>query len=438
MAIVDVLKFEASADVFAWKYPNAELGTWTQLIVHETQEAILFKGGQALDLFGPGRHTLETANIPLLQSLINLPFGGKSPFAAEVWFVNKVHALDVKWGTPAPLQLQDPKYQLFVAVRSFGQFGVQVEDSRKFLLKLIGALPIFDRESLVTYFRGLLMMNINELISSYLVRKKISILEINAYVGEIAEHIQERLAPIFQEYGIRLLNFNIGSINIPDNDPSTVKLKEALAKKAEMDIIGYTYQQERTFNTLEGAAKNEGGGGANIMGAGIGLGMGFGVGGAVGGQMAGLTQQMDTSAYTRRCSRCQSLNRAEAAFCMSCGGKLGDPQPPLAQEVECSRCGKPFPATAKFCPDCGDPNRPCPKCGADNAEDAAQCRKCGTSLLPPRSCAKCGEQLEGPVKFCPNCGTGVAELRCGNCQHEVKPGQKFCLECGHSLTKQED
>ncbi|MBB6672031.1 SPFH domain-containing protein [Cohnella nanjingensis] len=438
MAVVDVLKFEAPADVFAWKYPNSELGTWTQLIVHETQEAILFKGGRALDLFGPGRHTLETANIPLLQSLVNLPFGGKSPFAAEVWFVNKAHVLDVKWGTQAPLQLQDPKYQLFVAVRSFGQFGVQIEDSRKFLLKLIGAVPLFDREALITYFRGLLMMNINELISSYLVRKKVSILEINAYVGEIAEHTRERLAPIFEEYGIRLLNFTIGSINIPDNDPSTVKLKEALAKKAEMDIIGYTYQQERTFNTLEGAAKNEGSGSANVMGAGIGLGMGFGVGGAVGGQMAGLTQQMDTSVYNKKCGKCQSLNRSDAGFCMTCGAKMNDLQPAAPQEVECSRCGKSFPASAKFCPDCGDPNTPCPKCGADNAVDAAQCRKCGTSLAPPKACGKCGEKLEGDVKFCPNCGTSTAELRCGNCQHEVKPGQKFCLECGHNLTKQEE
>ncbi len=102
MAIVSVVKYDGSPDVFAWKYPDSELGTWTQLIVNESQQAILFKGGQALDVFEAGRHTLSTANIPFLEALINLPFGGQSPFSAEVWFVNKQFNLDVKWGTPSP------------------------------------------------------------------------------------------------------------------------------------------------------------------------------------------------------------------------------------------------------------------------------------------------------------------------------------------------
>ena len=110
MAIVDVVKYNGGPDVFAWKYPNSELGTWTQLIVNESQEAILLKGGQICDVFGAGRHTLETANIPILNKLINLPFGGRSPFSAEVWYINKVFSLDVKWGTSSPIQLQDPKY----------------------------------------------------------------------------------------------------------------------------------------------------------------------------------------------------------------------------------------------------------------------------------------------------------------------------------------
>lgn len=239
MAIVDVVKHDGNADIFAWKYPNQELGTWTQLIVNESQEAILFKGGQALDLFGAGRHTLETQNIPLLQTVVNVPFGGKSPFTAEVWFVNKINSLDVKWGTTAPLQLQDPKYEIIVGVRSFGQFGVKIEDTRKFLLKLIGTVPVFDKDALVKYFRGVLMMNIHELISTYLIHKKISILEINAYIGEMSKHIEQRVGPVFEEYGIRLLNFYIDSINMSDNDPATSRLKEALAKKAEMEILGY-------------------------------------------------------------------------------------------------------------------------------------------------------------------------------------------------------
>lgn len=432
MAIIDVVKFDGPADVFAWKYPNQELGTWTQLIVNESQEAILFKGGKAMDAFQAGRHTLSTANIPLLQQIVNLPFGGRSPFTAEVWYVNKIHALDVKWGTATPLQLQDPKYQIIVSVRSFGQFGLQISDASKFLLKLIGTIPVFDKDAMIRHFRGLLMMNIKELISSYLVFKKISILEINAYMSEISKHIEERIEPVFAEFGIRILNFYIDSINIPDDDPATARLKEALAKRAEMDILGYTYQQERTFDTLEGAARNEGAASSGVMGAGMGLGMGFGIGGAVGNQMSGLAGQMNVAAYNKACPKCQSMNRDDAQFCISCGHSYVTPAAaPKAEEIECSNCGKLFPAGAKFCLHCGDPNNACEKCGADNPIEAAQCAKCGHKF-GGNPCRECGSEVDPAAKFCPNCGTSMS-LKCGQCQHDVKPGQKFCLECGNKL-----
>jgi membrane protease subunit (stomatin/prohibitin family) len=120
MAMIQVVSFDSGLDpheVLAWRYRDPEnpgkgdeLGTWTQLVVDESQEAILYRNGQALDLFGPGRYTLSTANMPLLSKVVNLPFGGESPFKAWVWFVNRVHSLDVKWGTVSPIQLQDPKY----------------------------------------------------------------------------------------------------------------------------------------------------------------------------------------------------------------------------------------------------------------------------------------------------------------------------------------
>lgn len=148
MALFEVIKYEGTPDMFAWKYPNEEIGTWSQLIVSESQEAILFKDGRAYDVFTSGRYTLETQNIPLLNKVINLPFGGESPFSAEIWFVNKVHSLDIKWGTPTPIQFQDPKYKVFVPIRSYGQFGVQIEDSKKFLIKLVGTLTAFDKETI--------------------------------------------------------------------------------------------------------------------------------------------------------------------------------------------------------------------------------------------------------------------------------------------------
>lgn len=182
MAIISVIKYDGSPDVFAWKYPNNELGTWTKLIVNESQEAILVKGGQVCDVFSAGRHTLDTANIPILNKLINLPFGGRSPFTAEVWYINKVFSLDVKWGTSTPIQLQDPKYKVFVPVRAFGQFGIQIEEAKKFLLKLVGTLPLFDKGSILKFFRGVYLTKAKDVISSYLVHKNISVLEINAYI----------------------------------------------------------------------------------------------------------------------------------------------------------------------------------------------------------------------------------------------------------------
>lgn len=436
MALIEVVKYDGPPGVFAWKYPNQELGTWTQLIVNESQEAILFKGGQALDSFSAGRHTLSTANIPILSNIVNLPFGGKSPFTAEVWYVNKANSMNVKWGTSSPLQLQDPKYKIMISVRSFGQFGVRIDNPRKFLLQLVGTLPRFDQDTMVNYFRGLLMSNINELISSYLVHKKISILEINAYVAEISKHIQGRLASTFLDNGIELNNFYIDSINIPEDDPATIRLKEALAKKAEMDIIGYTYQQERSFNTLEEAAGNPGNPGVGMMNTGMGLGLGMGFAGPAMEMVNRMTRGMNFDTGTtvirqelRSCHKCGVMNSVEGKFCSGCGQALGNAQQgtPLVSKIKCLECGHELTAGAKFCPGCGDPYHACPACGADNPDGATSCVSCGKDM--PRACGKCGGKVAPGVKFCPHCGDSLF-IKCSGCGHELKAGQKFCAECG--------
>ena len=258
MAIVDVVKYNGTPDVFAWKYPSEELGTWTQLIVNESQEAILVKGGQALDIFGAGRHTLETLNIPLLRKVINLPFGGRSPFTAEIWYINKAYNLDIKWGTPTPVQIKDPQYGIFAPVRSNGAFGIHIADARKFLIKLVATMPTFDSTSITKYFRGLYVTKVKDSISNYLVHKRISILEINAYLDELSQYMKERIQPVIEEYGLELVSFYVNEISVPEEDSAIKQLKAALSKRAEMDILGYSYQQERSFDTLEGAAKNTG------------------------------------------------------------------------------------------------------------------------------------------------------------------------------------
>lgn len=428
MAIVDVIKYNGNPDVFAWKHPNSELGTWTQLLVNESQEVILLKGGQVCDVFGAGRHTLETANIPILNKLINLPFGGRSPFSAEVWYINKVFSLDVKWGTSTPIQLQDPKYKVFVPVRAFGQFGIQIEDSKKFLIKLVGTLPQFDKNTILKFFRGLYLTKSKDVISSYLVHKNISILEINAYLDEISTYLLEKISPMFGDYGIKLASFFVNDINVPEDDSAVMQLKKALAKRAEMDIVGYSYQQERSFDTLEGAATNPGSIQGGLMGAGIGLGMGVGMGGTIGQQFSGLTQNLNTT-ETKECPNCKARIGINEKFCNHCGSNTTEPkqEEQKAREITCSSCNAKLTETTKFCPECGKKYNPCHKCKADIPEGAVSCPSCGAKL--PIPCPGCGHMLDGNHKFCPECGYSLIK-KCKNCGNQLNGNTKFCPECG--------
>ena len=239
MAIVDVIKYNGEADVFAWKYPNEELGSWTQLVVSESQEAILIKGGKVLDVFGGGRHTLDTANVPFLKKLINLPFGKKSPFTAEIWFINKGYNLDIKWGTPAPIQIQDPKHGIFIPVRANGIFSIRISNSKKFFIKLVATMPTFDKVKISDYFRGVYVTKVKDAISNYFIKEKISFLEINTYMDELSETLKEAIYPIMDDYGVELVSFYVNDISVPEDDIGVKTLKSALAKRAEMEIIGY-------------------------------------------------------------------------------------------------------------------------------------------------------------------------------------------------------
>lgn len=375
MAIAEVIKYNGGKNDFIWKFPNEEIGTWSQLIINEVQEAILLKDGKICDCFGPGRYTLDTLNIPILNKIINIPFGQKSPFKAELFFVNKLHILDIKWGTVSPIQIQDPKYKIYVSLRSFGQFGVKIDDSVTFFRKLIGTNKNFSKDELISFFRGIYLTKIKDTISSYLVKKSISILEINAYLEELSLYIQDKLSPFFKEYGIEMLNFYINDINFPDDDESIKKLKDALSKRAEMDIVGYSYVQQRSFDTLEGAATNNSGNLSNdFINAGIGITLGNSFGNVMGKNIG---SQIDVT-----------------------GEKV-------EKIAKCIACGKSFDGNANFCPYCG------------NAQKKI-CNKCGSiqSNIEAKFCFQCGESL---IKVCPNCKT------------EIEENGKFCSCCGHRI-----
>ena len=422
MALIDVASWTPAPNVYAWRHPNRELNTKSQLIVSEGQEAVLLNEGRAFGPFGPGRHVLNTANYPFLSGLIKIVTGGAAPFPAEVWFVSKATKLDVKWGTNGAIQVEDPKYHIILPVRAFGQYGLVVEDSNRFLLKLVGMIPAFTAGVLSDYFKGIVIMHCKDLIAKCLVEKNISVLQMSAHLNEIAENVERSVAEILAGYGVRLTNFTILSISTDEEDPSVKQLRKALATKAEMDIVGYTYQQKRSFDTMETAAGNTGNG--NMMNAGMGMGMGMGIGVGMGNVMGGMAANLQT-APTKKCPACGKDIDANAAFCPFCGGNSAAPQ---SKGIICDKCGKTAPEGNKFCPFCGDEFCCCPECGTDNAKGAVHCRSCGKKLIAA-VCPGCGAEVADGAKFCGSCGYKMIR-NCVNCGAQLAPGAKFCPECG--------
>ena len=295
MALIDRIKYDApSDDAVVWKFPGEDIRLGAQLIVNESQEAIFFKGGKALDTFGPGTHTLSSDNIPLLRKLINLPFGGKTPFTAEVYYVNKTVKRDLRWGTAGPIQVIDPLYNYPVSVRAFGRWGMRVNDTRSFIAQLVGTQTssalkgYIGSERIEEYFIGEIGQRLSDALAKFFVEKNISIFQVSAKINELSSFIGSDITPEFQRFGIEIVNFNVERISIPEEEQK--KFQEILGKRMEIDQIsqaqvGQAYATMRTFDTLEKAAENEGGGAGQLMGAGLGLGAGLGAGVPVGQQI---------------------------------------------------------------------------------------------------------------------------------------------------------
>ena len=288
MALIDVVKREMTDNELCKKFPSNDLRLGSQLVVYPSQIAFFVKGGMIYDEFETGTYTLKASNIPLLNKVINLPFGGNSPFQAEVWFVNLITKLDMKWGTNASIQLEDPKYNIIVPVRAFGQYGVKVTNPKIFLKTLIGNMSDFSAEKVDRYFKGKMLSLLNALIAKKVASDGISILEINTHLVEMSEYCNTEINVSFEKYGLELVDFSIVSINFPENDPSFVKLKAAKDLAARLKIAGRdVYQMERSFDVLETAAGNEG-----TMGQMVGMGAGLGVGMGVGSGMSSMASQM--------------------------------------------------------------------------------------------------------------------------------------------------
>lgn len=396
MAIIDVVRWDASPDLFAWKFPENNLSTYTQLIVNESQEAILFHKGKIVLKAGPGKHVLNTENFPVLRNLYGIPFGGQNPFTAEVWFINKIVSLDIKWGTRQPFHVRDPEFKIMVPIRANGQFGIQIKDSETFLVKLVGTMPYFEKSKIVEYFKGMFLSRVTPAIAKKINDDKISILELATLNLEISNYLHQQLQKDFDLYGIDLVNFYVNNMSFPEDDRSVIRLRDMLSRKAEMENLGFDYQQERSFDVLENTSKNRGMVGG-LMGAGMGMGLGFGMGGG----MANMSQELLNNINKKfiSCPNCKKPVDNTSKFCSHCATSL---TPNKTAAIYCDKCNQPLVAGAKFCPNCGDPYNPCLKCGADLPKNAKSCPTCGEPL--PKNCTQCNTEVMATAQFCSQCG----------------------------------
>ena len=293
MAILDVLKYEGPNDVLVWKWRSDsnssrenQLRMGSQLIVNESQEACFYKGGKLLDVFNPGTHTLSSKNLPLLSSLVGLVYGGGSPFSAEVYFVNKAVSMDAKFGL-VPFNMLEPTFKVPIPVSCRGSFAIVVQDSKRFLTKMVGTLKDFDTESLSNFFQGVIVENVKSTITKISIEQKLSPLELESIVLEVGSAVKSLINNHLNEYGIELKLFNIESIPVIDDDNRVKDVVEQFQKIMSEDLDERmrlkrraenleVYKVERRFDTTEKAAENIGGGDGDaggILGTMVGLGM---------------------------------------------------------------------------------------------------------------------------------------------------------------------
>ncbi len=464
--IADIIKYEGDNSTFIWKHPCEDFNSMTQLIVHESQEAILFLNGEALDLFGAGRHTLETQNIPKLGRLINKTTNGETPFHCEVYFINKTVQMAIKWGTDSKVRFLDPNLGIPLEIGACGEMNLAVSDSRKLLLKLVGTMRgiawdengVGFTKSIQNAFRPLISTEVKAHLSNAIKSNNINILEIDESLETLSKIMRQSIIGGFEEYGLTIPQFYITNIALPENDPNFKRMKElhtisfqtrmiqadALVRSAQADAEAEVTAARRKIEmekqltetevakreaerdliraqTDAQAAKMAGFAEAEVMAAkgynqkdvltaevqkayaeGLGNMTISGGGGGVAGDMIGLGVGMAAAGAVA-----PQLGEMFKGFSVSTTASAQS-----EAEAKCVKCGAALPANAKFCLECGE------KITSPIPADMIVCPECGNTVAKGKFCPECGHKF---VTVCPKCGK------------DVVPGAKFCLECGEKL-----
>jgi membrane protease subunit (stomatin/prohibitin family) len=302
----------------------------------------------------PGRHTLTTANIPLLVELIKLPFGNKSPFRADVYYVSLQQHTDLKWGTPQPIPMRDSQFGM-VRLRAFGTYIVQVAEPRKLLTAVVGTRGRFMVQDVEEQLRSSIIARVADVIGEWMRERKLSVIDLATEYDELSESAHAALKPDFANLGLELTRFYINTITMPE--ALEQRLDQAGGVAALGGLDGYT--RFKAAEALEDAAQS---GGGSLAGAGVGLGVGLNLGAVMGNALTPSLQPSHTPPST--------------------GSGQGAAPAAAPQTKTCPKCSSAVPAGAKFCNECGASLRPanCPKCGTAGAPGAKFCIECGTAM----------------------------------------------------------
>ena len=362
--------FDETGEELVHRLPDSgsgEIKFGAQLTVRESQAAVLFYKGKACDAFGPGRHTLKTANLPILTKILSLPWRGSSPLRAEVYMVNLKYFTNLKWGTKSPVAFKDRELGL-IRLRAHGVFNIQIVQPVLFINSLVGTMKKFTTGDIGGYLKQVIVSRFND----YLGETLDTILDLAGQFDELSLELQKRLSADFAHFGLHLSQLYITSITPPEEVQKAIDDKSRLSVINDMD----KFVKMKAAMAMEKAAENQG-----EAGTGMGMGMGMMMPAMFAANFA--TPSSTVSEISKKstavCPDCQNRIPADARFCPLCGHQQ-------LVLIQCSNCGKNLTPNAKFCSNCGHPTseKPqlliCPVCHEENMPGAMFCNQCGQKL----------------------------------------------------------